>query len=90
MQSVSVNQFRDQLKAFVDQVIDEHKPIKVTRRSGEDFIVMSADDWEKEQETLYVLQNETLMRQIADSLHTHIQGAGFIPNKEQLNEITGF
>ena len=66
MESVSVNRFRDNLKNFVEQSINEHVPIKVTRRNGEDFIVLSADDWEREQETLYILQNNELMKQIGN------------------------
>ena len=89
MDSVSVNKFRDNLKAFVDRVIGDHEPIKVTRRAGEDFIVMSAEDWEREQETLYVLQNIDLMQQIADSIATHSNGRGYRPDKEQLDEING-
>ena len=89
MNSVSVNQFRENLKSFVEQVVNDHNPIKVTRRAGEDFIVISADDWEREQETLLVLQNSSLMEQISASLATHIQNTGYEPTKEQLNEITG-
>ncbi len=89
MDSISVNRFRDNLKTFVEQVVSSHTPIKVTRRAGEDFVVMSADDWEREQETLYVLQNNSLMQQIADSLDTHNKTTGYKPTDEQLNEITG-
>jgi antitoxin YefM len=90
METVSVNQFRDNLKSFVEQVISTHAPLKVTRRSGDDFVVMSADDWEREQETLYVLQNDSLMQQIAESLATHNSDRGYTPNPEQLNEISSF
>jgi len=51
MNSISVNQFRDNLKTYIEQTVSEREPIKVTRRAGEDFIVMSADDREREQET---------------------------------------
>jgi antitoxin YefM len=88
MESVSVNKFRDNLKSFVEQIVSEHTPLKVTRRSGEDFVVVSADDWEREQETLYVLQNKSLMKQISDSLQSHSQGSGYEPTQEELNEIT--
>lgn len=88
MDSVSVNRFRDNLKSFVEQVVNNHTPIKVTRRAGEAFVVMSADDWEREQETLHVLQSNSLMQQIAASLGTHGKGAGYKPTDEQLNEIT--
>jgi antitoxin YefM len=89
MDSTTVNKFRDSLKSFVDQVISHHAPLRVTRRTGSDFVVMSAEDWERDQETLYVLQNTSLMRQIADSSATHKAGAGYTPTKKQLDEIVG-
>ncbi|MBQ0761130.1 type II toxin-antitoxin system Phd/YefM family antitoxin [uncultured Zhongshania sp.] len=89
MDTVSVNQFRDKLKTFVEQVVTNHTPLKVTRRAGEAFVIISADDWEREQETLYVLQNSSLMKQIADSLATHHTKTGYTPTSEELNEITG-
>jgi antitoxin YefM len=88
MNSVSVNKFRDNLKSFVEQIVGSHEPLKVTRRSGDDFVVISADDWEREQETLYVLQNNSLMQQISDSLGTHVSGNGYTPSQEELSEIT--
>lgn len=71
MNSISVNQFREKLKHYVERVIQEHQPLKVTRRNGEDFVVISAEDWERGRETLYVLQNQSLMQQIAESQITH-------------------
>ncbi|NOQ94886.1 MAG: type II toxin-antitoxin system prevent-host-death family antitoxin [Methylophaga sp.] len=89
MNSISVNKFRDNLKSFVEQVITEHLPLKVTRRSGDDFIVLSADDWEREQETLYVLQNNDLMKQIVASAATNAANKGYTPTAGELDEITG-
>lgn len=89
MDSISVNKFRDNLKSYVEQIVTEHTPLKVTRRTGEDFVVLSADDWERDQETLYVLQSNSLMKQIADSLKTHDKKAGYKPAKDEMDEITG-
>jgi len=89
MDIISVNKFRDNLKSVVEQVINKHEPLKVTRRAGEAFVVMSAEDWEREQETLHVLQNRDLMQQIAASLDTHSRGQGYTPNDDQMNEIIG-
>ena len=89
MDSVSVNKFRDNLKTFVEQIVTKHVPLKVTRRSGEDFVVIGADDWEREQETLYVLQNSNLMKQMASSLKTHNKKSGYRPTKGEMDEITG-
>ena len=90
MNSISVNQFRDNLKTYVEQTVSEHEPIKVTRRAGDDFIVMSADDWEREQETLHILQSSNLMKQIVESMTTYQSSTGYKPTQEQLNEITSF
>jgi len=89
MNSISANKFRDNLKSFVDQVFSDHEPLKVTRRKGEDFIVLSADDWEREQETLFILQNNDLMQQIKCSLETHETSKGYKPNTGEMNEILG-
>jgi antitoxin YefM len=64
-------------------------PLKFIRWTGDDFIIMSAEDWEREQETLYVLQNKDLMQQISVSLETHVNNEGYQPDAEALNEITG-
>ncbi len=88
MDTISVKKFRDNLKRFVEQVVSSHEPLKVTRRAGEAFVVMSAVDWEREQETLYVLQNSDLMKQVADSLAIHTQGKGYKPIDEEMDEIT--
>ena len=59
------------------------QPLKVTRRNGEDFVVISAEDWEQEQETLficYILQNQSLMQQIAESQSTHKLSQGYKPS----------
>jgi antitoxin YefM len=87
MDTVSVNKFRDTLKDCIEKVINQHNPLKVTRRSGDDFIVVSAEDWEREQETLHVLQSSSLIKQIADSTITHRQKQGYIPTHEEIDEI---
>jgi len=89
MDSISVNKFRDNLKYYVEQVVDDHMPLKVTRRAGEDFVVISAEDWARDQETLYVLKNNHLMRQIADSAVTHAGKMGYMSSEEELDEIAG-
>jgi antitoxin YefM len=89
MDSISVNQFRDNLKSLVDKVVSEHEPLKVTRRGGDDFVVIGAEDWEREQETLFILQNSSLMRQIAESMGTHAQKTGYVPTDGELDEILG-
>ncbi len=87
METVSVNQFRDQLKQYVEAVAYNHDPLMVTRRNGENFVVISASDWMEEQETLHVLQNQSLMTQIAASSRTFRAQQGKPLSQEQQDEI---
>jgi antitoxin YefM len=82
-----MNQFTNNLQAFVKQVIQQHIPLKITSQDGEDFVVVSAEDWEQQQETLFVLQNSNLMQQISRSMATYAQNQGYCPHQEELNEI---
>ncbi|MFN9175687.1 MAG: type II toxin-antitoxin system Phd/YefM family antitoxin [Synechocystis sp.] len=76
MNTITVSQFTNSLKTFIEQVVKHHNPIKVTDQNGEDFIIVSAEDWEQQQETLFILQNSELMKQIAESMTTHQQNQG--------------
>ncbi len=89
MREMSAHRFRSGLKSAVEEVISDHTPLRVTRRRGEDFVVVGAADWEREQETLYVLRNTSLMQQIERSLETHREGRGYRPSPEELDAITG-
>jgi len=88
--SISINQFKNNLQDFVKQVINQHIPLKITNQDGADFVVVSAEDWEQQQETLLILQNNNLMEQISRSVVTHHQNQGYSPNKEELDEILSF
>jgi antitoxin YefM len=87
MNSISINQFHSAFNTLIDKVITKHIPLKVTQNTGREFVVVNAKDWERDQETLYILQNTQLMQQISDSLKTHQQRRGYKPTQEQLNEI---
>ena len=84
---ISVNQFRSNLKKHVDEAIINHQPLKVTRKNGESFVVMSLEDYEREQETLYVLNSKSLMTQIKESLDSYQQKSGYCPTEEELDLI---
>ena len=85
-----IKQFKENLKNYIDQVINNHIPLKVTDNNGHDFIIVSVEDWEREQETLYILQNKSLIQQIIDSQATHTQGKGYQASYEQMDEILSF
>jgi len=78
------NEFRGSFREHVDKVISGHEPLKVTGHKGAAFMVIDAEDWEREQETLYVLGNRLLMEQVTRSAETHTAAEGYRPTPEQL------
>ncbi|HEY9704886.1 MAG TPA: type II toxin-antitoxin system Phd/YefM family antitoxin [Allocoleopsis sp.] len=54
MNNISVDTFEKNLKDCVKKVIDNHNPLKVNNENGEDFIVISAEDWSAIEETIYL------------------------------------
>jgi antitoxin YefM len=82
MREITVHKFRSHLRQQVEEVVEDHVPLRVKRRGGQDFVVVSAEDWEREQETLYILQNKSLMKQVERSLKTHRKDADHLPSLE--------
>jgi antitoxin YefM len=87
MREISVHEFRSHLREQVEEVVEDHVPLRVKRRGGQDFVIVSAEDWEREQETLYILQNKSLMEQIERSLKTHGEGTGHRLSLEELDAL---
>jgi len=88
METVSINQFKQNLKRFVGRVVAEHAPLKV-RDGDEEIVVVSADDWESEQETKRLMQDPEFLRKLDAAAETHAKGVGYRPSKEEMDEILG-
>ena len=87
MDSISLNIFRELLDGSDGKIAHQHTPIKVTGSQGNDFVVMSVEDWESEQETLYILQNNSLIQQISTSLITHTEHQGYRPSDAEYDSV---
>ena len=57
MKSFSYTEARDHLKDLMDQVNEDHAPLRIQRRNGEGAVLMSESDYAGLQETLYLLGN---------------------------------
>ena len=44
MNSISINQFINNLQNLIKQVINQHTPLKITNQDGADFVLISAKD----------------------------------------------
>ncbi|MCF6190501.1 MAG: type II toxin-antitoxin system Phd/YefM family antitoxin, partial [Cocleimonas sp.] len=76
MDVLSYSTFRQSLASVLDKVNEDSVPIQITRKGNKGAVVMSVEDYEQLEETLYVLQNKSLSAQIDKSIQTHEAGKG--------------
>jgi antitoxin YefM len=46
MNSITINQFTNNLQNLIKQVINQHTPLKTINQDRGDFVVINAEDWE--------------------------------------------
>jgi len=57
----------------------------LSKKVGENFVVLSLEDYQQEQETLYILNNNSLMGQLEKSFLTYQKKEGYKPTLNELN-----
>lgn len=60
----TANHFRQNLKSHVDRCARNHEILKVNRKRGNDFVVLSASDWQAVEETLHINHVPGLVQKI--------------------------
>ena len=73
MRETTANFFRQNLKSEVEQCISNHDVLRVNRRNGENFVVISETDWKAIEETLYLNQFPGLVESIHDAANEALE-----------------
>ncbi len=76
MEITTYSNFRKHLKKFMDLVSNSRAPLYVTRTKGEDLVVLSKEDYESMQETLYLLSNKKNAERLFIGIDEYEQGKG--------------
>jgi antitoxin YefM len=73
------------------QQLNLSQPLPFLKGKKVEVLIIVEDDFDEieSEETHYILQNQTLMQQIALSQKTHQQHTGYQATTEELNEIVG-
>lgn len=71
------------------QQLNLKTPLPFLKGKKVEVLIIVEDDSDeiKSEESDYILQNKDLMQQIALSIQTHQQNAGYQPSSEELNAI---
>ena len=68
MEIASYSEFRRHMKSFLDAVIKTHKPLFITRKHGEELVVISKEDYTSMEETLYLLSSPKNAERLMESI----------------------
>ena len=68
---------RANLKAVMDQVVDDHRPVIISRRRAAPVVMVSLEDWNSWQETVY-LNSTTANRAALDRAMADADAGHFI------------
>lgn len=65
--AVNASEARARFFPLIKQVTEDHAPVRISARSG-DVVIMSADDFDSWQETLYLLRSPANARRLLDAV----------------------
>jgi antitoxin YefM len=65
--SISASEARQRLFPLLEQVNTDHQPVRITSKAG-DAVLMSADDYDSWQETVYLLRSPENARRLMEAV----------------------
>jgi antitoxin YefM len=68
MEIATYSNFRQNMKTYLDEIESSNKPLLITRKQGEDVVVMSKEDYTSLNETLYLLSSPANAKRLEDSI----------------------
>ncbi len=68
MDIVTYSETRNNLKAIMDRVVNDHVPIAITRQRGKPVVMVDLDDWNSMNETRYLLATPNNARALLESI----------------------
>ena len=76
MDVITYTDARNALKDVLDRAINDREPVIISRRKREAAVVMSLEDYNSMQETLYLLRSPVNARRLMESIAEMEAGGG--------------
>ena len=87
--SISATEARKTLFPLIERVNTDHVPVRISSKSG-DAVLMSADDYDAWQETVYLLRSPANARRLMEAVARDKAGeAGGTKSIDELRDLAG-
>ena len=87
--AISASEARSRLFPLIQQVNDDHVPVRITTKSG-NAVLMSAEDFDSWQETIYLLRSPANARRLMEAVARDKSGqAAVAKSMEELAALAG-
>ncbi|MEU6538314.1 type II toxin-antitoxin system Phd/YefM family antitoxin [Streptomyces sp. NPDC047000] len=87
--TISASEARRDLFPLIKRVNDDHTPVRISSKGG-DAVLMSADDYESWQETIYLLRSPANARRLMEAVARDKASATSVAKTlEELQELAG-
>jgi antitoxin YefM len=87
--AISASEARSRLFPLIQQVNDDHVPVRINSKSG-DAVLMSAEDFDSWQETIYLLRSPANARRLMEAAARDKAGrADVVKTMEELQALAG-
>ena len=74
MEAIAYSNVRKNLAKNMEQVCDEHEPLIITRKNASSVVMMSLEDYNAMEETMYLLRNPANAERLMASINEFEQG----------------
>ena len=76
MNAINYSDLRKNLKSTMDKIIDDHEPVIITRRNGDNVVMVSYEDYSSIEETVYLLKSPRNAERLRESIKSYEVGKG--------------
>ncbi len=86
MEVTTYSKFRENMKSYLDNVVNDNNPLYVTRANGEDVVVLSKSDYEGLQETYYLMSSPKNAERLLQAIKDLDEGKGIKRNLIEVDD----
>ncbi|MEU2395954.1 type II toxin-antitoxin system prevent-host-death family antitoxin [Streptomyces sp. NPDC007369] len=86
---ISASEARKTLFPLIERVNNDHTPVRISSKSG-DAVLMSAEDYDSWQETVYLLRSPANARRLMEAVARDREGSAAVAKSmEELQALAG-